>query len=152
MLFIRGVTLEGAGEGIRFYLSPDFSTLGKSQVWLDAAGQILYSLSPGFGTLIAYASYNKRHNDTLKDALLVSHLPPGLVLQLVSIAYHFVQPHARKTIRLLLRAVRRSLYTHALQFILPSAESAMQLVQHGHARLALDLFRDIMSILCIVCS
>eukprot|EP00038_Savillea_parva_P019819 m.29054 g.29054 ORF g.29054 m.29054 type:complete len:615 (+) comp4568_c0_seq1:91-1935(+) len=72
LLFFRGITLEGAGEGIAFYLKPDFSKLGNSQIWLDAAGQILYSLSPGFGTLIAYSSYNDRHNDMLKDALIVS--------------------------------------------------------------------------------
>eukprot|EP00040_Diaphanoeca_grandis_P026042 m.145189 g.145189 ORF g.145189 m.145189 type:complete len:599 (+) comp30426_c0_seq1:273-2069(+) len=70
-LFFRGVTLEGAGKGIEFYLTPDFSRLGDSGIWLDAASQILYSLSPGFGTLIAYGSYNKKDNDTLKDTLIV---------------------------------------------------------------------------------
>ena len=53
ILFFKGVTLPGAGAGIRFYLTPDWKQLGHANVWADAASQILYSLSPGFGTLIA---------------------------------------------------------------------------------------------------
>lgn len=32
VLLIRGVTLDGAAEGIKFYLEPDFSRLGDPQV------------------------------------------------------------------------------------------------------------------------
>lgn len=70
-LFFRGITLSGADEGIKFYLKPDLNRLGDAQIWLDAASQILYSLSPGFGSLITFASFNKRHNDTLKDSIMV---------------------------------------------------------------------------------
>lgn len=36
------------------------------EVWIDAASQILYSLTIGFGVLIGFASYNKKENDVYK--------------------------------------------------------------------------------------
>ncbi|VVC91962.1 unnamed protein product [Leptidea sinapis] len=39
-LLIRGVTLEGAVDGILFYLSPKWETLLEAKVWGDAASQV----------------------------------------------------------------------------------------------------------------
>ncbi|XP_071480072.1 sodium-dependent dopamine transporter-like [Diadema antillarum] len=71
-LLIRGVTLPGAGEGIKYYLIPKWELLRSPQVWVDAAAQICFSLGPGFGVLLAFASYNRFHNNIYKDALLTS--------------------------------------------------------------------------------
>ncbi|XP_071446953.1 sodium-dependent dopamine transporter [Hetaerina americana] len=72
ILLIRGITLPGAGDGIRYYLSPNFSAITKAEVWVDAATQVFFSLGPGFGVLLAFASYNKFHNNVYKDALVTS--------------------------------------------------------------------------------
>jgi len=72
VLAVRGLTLEGALDGIEYYLRPDFTRLKDPQVWLDAYGQIFFSLSLGFGIMIAYASYNKRRGDITNNAFLTS--------------------------------------------------------------------------------
>ena len=47
----RNLTLDGAWEGVRFYLMPDFSKLS-GKLLLDVLGQVFFALSLGFGVMI----------------------------------------------------------------------------------------------------
>ncbi|XP_042903871.1 sodium- and chloride-dependent GABA transporter 1-like [Parasteatoda tepidariorum] len=71
ILFFRGVTLEGAADGIYFYLVPDFQKLQEISVWQDAAIQVFYSFGIAGGGMITYASYNKFNNNLIKDVIII---------------------------------------------------------------------------------
>ena len=72
ILLIQTVQLEGAMEGIRYYLTPQWDRLLDPMVWGDAAQQIFYSLGLAFGSLMTMASYNRFRNNIARDALIVS--------------------------------------------------------------------------------
>jgi NSS family neurotransmitter:Na+ symporter len=68
---VRGITLPGAMDGLAYYLTPDFSKLLNPGVWLAAYTQIFFSLSVGFGIMIAYSSFLPRKTDLVNNAFIV---------------------------------------------------------------------------------
>ncbi|KAL5109613.1 Sodium and chloride-dependent glycine transporter 1 [Taenia crassiceps] len=72
ILLVRAATLEGSLEGVKYYITPDFSRLKDPTAWTDAATQIIFSLSCCNGGLIAMSSYNKFKNNCYRDAVLVA--------------------------------------------------------------------------------
>lgn len=71
LLAIRALTLPGAIEGIRYYLTPDWAKLADINVWAAAYGQIFFSLSVLFGIMIAYASYLPKKSDIPSNAVVI---------------------------------------------------------------------------------
>ncbi len=71
VFMIRGLTLPGAFEGLRYYLTPDFSALLNLEVWAAAYTQAFFSLTLGFGVMIAYASFLPRKSDLVNNAFII---------------------------------------------------------------------------------
>jgi len=71
IMVIRGVTLPGAIEGLKFYLIPDFTKLGTLKVWVKAGEQVFFSLGIGWGTHVTFASYNHKNHNFLYDVYWV---------------------------------------------------------------------------------
>ncbi len=73
ILFVRGLFLDGYKDGLNFYLlDPDLEKLKDPQVWKDATIQIFFSLGTSSGTMQVYSSYNRFHNNILRDSLMIS--------------------------------------------------------------------------------
>ncbi len=71
VVIVWSLSLKGAGNGIRHYVTPDFSRIVSKDVWIAAYGQIFFSLSLGFGIMIAYASYLPRKTNLFRNSLIV---------------------------------------------------------------------------------
>uniref|UniRef100_A0A7N6AG43 Transporter n=1 Tax=Anabas testudineus TaxID=64144 RepID=A0A7N6AG43_ANATE len=69
ILFIRGVTLPGAADGLKYYLTPDFSKITEPDVWRDAGTQVFFSYAVCQGVLTALASYNQYNNNCYRDCV-----------------------------------------------------------------------------------
>ena len=70
---VNSLLLPGAGKGLDFLFSPDFSKLTWKGV-LEAFGQAFLSLSIGIACLVTYSSYFKDDTSLVKDATTVAIL------------------------------------------------------------------------------
>ncbi|UJR10480.1 hypothetical protein I4U23_014684 [Adineta vaga] len=72
VLIIRGATLSGAVEGIKFYMGTvNLTVLKNPSVWKDACTQVFYALSCCSGGLIAMASFNNFNNNIYRDTIAI---------------------------------------------------------------------------------
>lgn len=65
------LSLPGAGAGLSFFLTPDFSKIDASTV-INALGQTFFSLSLGMGILITYSSYYPSDTRLTRTSVIVS--------------------------------------------------------------------------------
>lgn len=73
-LLIRAVTLDGAVDGIIFFLKPNWSELVNPKVWKEAVVQCFFSLAVGIGPIVMFSSYNKFDYGIYRDAMIVTTL------------------------------------------------------------------------------
>ena len=70
VLVLRSLTLDGAIEGVKFLLVPDFSKL-TSETIAFALGQAFFTLSLGASVMVTYASYLPKTQNLPKSALSI---------------------------------------------------------------------------------
>lgn len=73
-LLVRAVTLEGAVDGILFFVTPKWEKLFEPKVWYAAITQCFFSLSVCFGPILTYSSYNNFGHGIERDVMIVTTL------------------------------------------------------------------------------
>lgn len=72
-MVVKNITLEGAMEGIKFYLTPDFSKISM-KLFIDVLGQVFFALSLGFGVMITLSSFVKKDEALVKISVITGIL------------------------------------------------------------------------------
>ncbi|MCK6439183.1 MAG: hypothetical protein L6Q71_03160, partial [Planctomycetes bacterium] len=82
ILFFTAINLDGSSAGLSYYLSPDWSKMDSWQEVIKVAqgayGQIFFSLSIGFGTMVAYASFLPKKADINNSAMIAGLTNSGV--------------------------------------------------------------------------
>ncbi|WP_404350972.1 sodium-dependent transporter [Sutcliffiella horikoshii] len=81
VLLVRSLTLEGASEGILYFLQPDLSLITPN-TFLMALGQALFSLSVGISIMVTYSSYLEKGENLVRSAGSVVWL--NIIISLLS--------------------------------------------------------------------
>ncbi|MBR4785273.1 MAG: sodium-dependent transporter [Fibrobacter sp.] len=83
LLAVRVLTLPGAGDGLEFYLKPDFAKLkeaGIGKVLFAALGQSFFTLSLGIGSMTIFGSYIGKTHSLPKEAAHICFLDTAVAL------------------------------------------------------------------------
>lgn len=75
ILAVHSVMMEGAGEGIRFYLIPDFQKIkeaGVGNVVFAALSQSFFTLSIGIGAMLIFGSYLDKSRSLTGEAVSIT--------------------------------------------------------------------------------
>jgi NSS family neurotransmitter:Na+ symporter len=83
VLVVRAITLPGAGEGLAFYLKPDFAKMkesGISNVVSAAMGQAFFTLSIGIGSMAIFGSYIDKDRSLMGESLSILVLDTAVAL------------------------------------------------------------------------
>ena len=72
IMAVRGMMLPGAFSGLAKLFIPDWSALGNSNLWVDAIGQVFYSLSTSMAIMFAYGSFLNKDSNIVVDTTIIA--------------------------------------------------------------------------------
>ncbi|KAM8767717.1 sodium-dependent neutral amino acid transporter B(0)AT1-like [Acanthopagrus schlegelii] len=90
IFLIRGLTLKGAMNGVKFLFTPDVDELINPTTWLDAGAQVFYAFSLAWGGLISFSSYNPVHNNCMQDAVILSAITGLTSIYAATVTYTII--------------------------------------------------------------
>ncbi|XP_024113678.1 sodium-dependent neutral amino acid transporter B(0)AT1 [Oryzias melastigma] len=90
IFLIRGLTLKGSLNGIKYLFTPDVNELMKPTTWLDAGAQVFYAFSLAWGGLISFSSYNPVHNNCMQDAVILSAVTGLTSIYAATVTYSII--------------------------------------------------------------
>lgn len=79
-LILYVLTLDGAIDGVRAYIIPDFSRVTDPNLIISAMGQAFFSLSLGVGTMLIYGSYISDRDDVVSLGRSVMFIDIGIAI------------------------------------------------------------------------
>ncbi len=79
VLAVRSVTLSGAGEGLKFYLVPDFGKIN-GNVIVGAMNQAFFTLSLGIGSMAIFGSYIGKERSLMGESVNVIMLDTAVAV------------------------------------------------------------------------
>ncbi len=83
VLAIRAITLDGAQEGLKYFLIPDFNKIVDNGVWnvmYQAMSQAFFTLSVGMGGMAIFGSYIGKEHSLLGESVNVAALDTFVAL------------------------------------------------------------------------
>ena len=72
IMAVKGCTMDGAMDGIKMLFVPDVNAFSDPTLWVDAIGQVFYSLSIMMAIMFAYGSYVGNDADVAADAMIIA--------------------------------------------------------------------------------
>ncbi|MBQ8391772.1 MAG: sodium-dependent transporter [Clostridia bacterium] len=89
---IYGLTIPGAIDGVKYYITPDFTKFSATTV-LAAMGQLFYSMSLAMGIMITYGSYMKKDVNLESSVKQIEYFDTGIAfiagLMIIPATYAF---------------------------------------------------------------
>ncbi|MEG0357378.1 MAG: sodium-dependent transporter [Christensenellaceae bacterium] len=78
VMCIQAFSMPGAAEGVKYFITPDWSALANPKVWGAAFGQVCYSMSILFAIMITYGSFLSKKADVTKDSMIIGFADLGI--------------------------------------------------------------------------
>lgn len=72
IMAVKGCLMPGAMDGLRKFFIPELSAFADASLWIDAVGQVFYSLSIMMAIMFAYGSYLDESSNLAADCFIIA--------------------------------------------------------------------------------